>query len=179
MIYDGAIEHYNIRSWLKEHIIWKNPKNNELRALNDDLFRFSRKYLLCETYENFVNIRKKEIIEEKIKNKKIKLSFLRKLTLTKQDLAFVEDSYQYSAMMRYFYFLSRIIIESEKNDKRIFGKDSTHFENAHREFCRECAFIDEKTFYIIQEYAEIYLDWIEEQLKNNPKFKIQEKMRNF
>lgn len=179
MIYEGTIEYYNIKDWFKDHTGCNN--NHQLRdlALNSNLFKFSRKYLLFETYEEFVNIRKNEIIEEKTKDKKIKLSFFIKLTLTKQDLAFKEESYQHSAMTTYFSFLHRIIRDSEKNDNRTFGKDSFYFENAHRNFYHHCSFIDEKTFYIIKKHAEIYFDWIKEQLETNSKLNIQEKIKDF
>ena len=118
MIYDGVYEPTTIKEWLEDKIQWKN-KNGELRALNDNLFNFSRKYLLVNTYEEFIKIRSKEVLKEKIKNKKFKLTFIRNLFITKNDLAFEEYSYQYSALINFFSFLPRIInrIEINKNCK--------------------------------------------------------------
>ncbi len=178
MIYDGVYEPTTIKEWLEDKIQWKN-KNGELRALNDNLFNFSRKYLLVNTYEEFIKIRSKEVLKEKIKNKKFKLTFIRNLFITKNDLAFEEYSYQYSALINFFSFLPRIINRIEINKNRNYGRDDIYLEYAHQNFHNECYFINEKTFYIIKKYASIYFDWIEEQLKNNHKFNIQEKIRSF
>ena len=178
MIFDGAFEPTTIEQWLEDKILWKS-QNGELRALNDDLFHFSRKYLLVDTYEEFIKIRKQEIVNKKVENKKLKLIFIRNIFVTQNDLAFEKDSYQYSAMITFFSFLPRIINEVERRKKRYFGRDDTHLNYANKEFQNECAFIDEKTFYIIKEYTSIYFDWIKEQLKTNTKLKIKEKIRSF
>lgn len=178
MIYDGAYEPTTIEQWLEDKIQWKS-QNGELRALNDDLFKFSRKYLLVNTYEEFTKIRSKEVLKEKIQNKKFKLTFIRNLFITKGDLAFEEDSYQYSAVISFFSFLPRIINRIESSKNRYYGRDDTYLEYAHKDFYHNCSFIDEKTFYIIKKYASIYFEWIKEQLKSNKKLKIKETIRNF
>lgn len=172
MIYDGVFEPTTIEEWLE------NQKNKST-ALNDDLFNFSKKYLLVDTYQDFINIRKNEILEEKNKSKTFKAPFIRRFFITQNDLAFNEDSYQYWALISFFSFLPRIIRRSDFKNSITFGLDDNHLEYAHKNFCHNLAFIDQTTFCIIKQYASIYFDWIQEQLKYNQKLKIERSMSNF
>jgi hypothetical protein len=181
MIYDGVFISRNIEDWLSNHIR-KNINGNVL-ALEDDLFKFSEKYLLVDSYKEFINIRKQTLLNtnynsgflNKLKGKTIK-PFL--------NLEFKEKSSEYLALIHFFSFLSHIIKEEEDANNKYcranyYNKDSVCFDYEYSNFINKEHFINEKTFNLIKYYADDYFEWIKTELKENKKFIIKKKVESF
>ena len=180
MIYEGCERVRDIDTFLS----WENSKNvkGDVIGFQKNYFKFSQKYLLSNNYNDFILKRKQEINSKNLNNSNKFMAYLKSLFITRSDLLFTNDSENHEALFNFIGSLLPIVqnknspFVEERND---IYSDFKYLDRVYADFYNNDYFLDNRTFQIIQKYAEKYLFWVTTETNHNATLKMKQSIENF
>ena len=165
MIFDGIITYYKVEDYIND-----KKHRDPVKLVSEDFEKVLLTYFQGN-YSDFIKLRKNEIYNTK------SFSFIRKIFSDKYSLSFEDKSYQYSGFLSLLCKTPPIVRNKQKSSG--FCSEAYCIENAHRAFCRETHFIEERTYNIFKSTWQPYIEYLNNLINENSELKLQKNIEHF